>query len=248
MKDSRGRPVGGPDDGADDVEEFVIDVPEVGAVAHTGAPSAVHVQAPETSPIVDGPTVVRGNDIVAVDLDDAMLHDLAWRWSIGFGLTGCPENLLGEEPLDHGVLLLPARVQGWRAAYEARRDPATGCIPVVLLSQPGAMLHAWAVGVHVDDAPDRDRGGVRHQLMRLGSAIVAERWMVYPALAHAVDAEARLLTAPDGVTPLWLDEVDAATAGLRLDEDGPTIPAPLSKDRMPLSKWPVTPLAPISQG
>lgn len=250
MRDSQGRPVGGPDDGADDDREFVIEVPDLGVPAPTGADPRMG-QAPDDGPalIVDGPTVIRDGHALAVDLDDAMLHDPAWRWSVGYGWHGCPDELVGQDFADRGVLLLPARVRGFRAAWEARRSPVTGRLPVVLVPHPGFALDAWAMGVHAHDAPafdGSDGRGASHNLARVGTVVVADRWLINPGLARCAAPGTVLLTDPaNESSPLWLDLADHVVAAARLDADAPTVAAPRASDVVPLAQWPITPLTRI---
>lgn len=199
----------------------------------------------------DGPVLVRDDEPVPLSLDDAMLHDPAWRWSVGFGSNACPDRLVDKGLAERGALLLPAQVKGWRAAWEARRSPMTGSVPVTLVPDPGFTLHAWALGMHVDDADAMDFSegrGERYHLTRLGPVVVADRWMLNPGLAYcAAETTVLLSSAADDHTPLWLDLADHAVAVARLDAGAPTVPAPRAGDVVPVGQWPVTPLTPIAR-
>ncbi len=199
----------------------------------------------------DGPVVVRDDELVPISLDDAMLHDPAWRWSVGFGSNACPDRLVDKGLADRGAILLPCRVRGWRAAWEARRSPMTGSVPVTLVPSPGFVLAAWALGMHVDDAPAMDWSegrGRRYHLTRVGAVVVAERWMLNPGLAYCAAEATVLLTDPaDHGTPLWLDRHDQAAAVARLEARAPTVAAPRIDDVVPVDQWPVTPLTPIDR-
>lgn len=229
--------------------------PDADPSAPDGSPSSDPLQVGRFDPDrypgwrPDGPVVVRDDEPVPLSLDDAMLHDPAWRWSVGFGSNACPDRLVDKGLAERGALLLPATVKGWRAAWEARRSPMTGSVPVTLVPSPGFTLHAWALGMHVDDtdAMDFSEGrGERYHLTRLGPVVVADRWMLNPGLAYCAAETTVLLSSPeDDTAPLWLDCADHAGAVARLESGAPTVAAPRTDDVVPLGQWPVTPLTPI---
>ncbi|MFT5222809.1 MAG: hypothetical protein ACI867_001115 [Glaciecola sp.] len=198
----------------------------------------------------DGPAAILGTRVVPIEHDDVALLDGDWRWSVAFGSNACPDRLVDKDIAVHGALLLPARLHGWRVAWEARRSPMTGAVPVTLVPVQGHVLDTWVLGFPPAgiEAMDFSEGRLagRYHLARVGPVQVGDVWLLDPGVAYTAGPEAVLLTAPDGVTPLWLDDADQAAAVARLEEversGAPTIPAAQATDIVPLGDFPRTEL------
>lgn len=199
----------------------------------------------------DGPVAILGSRVVPIEEDDVALLDGDWRWSVAFGSNACPDRLIDKEVAQYGAMLLPARVTGWRVAWEARRSPMTGAVPVTLVPVEGHELDTWVLGIHPDgvEAMDYSEGRAvgRYHLAEVGPARVGESWLLDPAVAYTAGPKAVLLTSPDDdKTPLWLDEADQAAALARLEVtdrgDAPVVPAGQATTIVPPDVWPTTEL------
>jgi hypothetical protein len=207
-----------------------------------------------------GPVLVTDEGQVPVGVAAAVERtDL--RWLVAYGANASPDRLRDKGLTGPGALLLPARLHGWVAAFEARLT-GYGAVPLTLVPQPGVRTDAWVLGVHrdlvgvldrtegrvPDGCPDRvdpDAGSPRHappgsyQLGRVGPVRVAGGWVLPDGLAYLPGPSTAVQRCDDGWRT-WPAH-DQAAAGRHLAGDGPSAPAP--RPRAPvLGPWPMTPL------
>lgn len=206
---------------------------------------------PGTRP--DGPAIVHQGAVWPLDLssgrwrvpDDvggAPVLTSPIRWSVAYGSNAAPARLLDKGLDVNGALLLPARLRGWRTAWESRRARTTGAIPLTLVRAPGEVLDTWVLGLHPSDTTGLDSSegrGTSYVLGRVGPVAVAARWLLDDALAYGPGPRTRCLTT--GTEPACSPALDQAAAGRLLDGGA----VDLGADALPRpveGPWPGTPL------
>jgi hypothetical protein len=185
----------------------------------------------------------------------------AIRWVVAYGANASPERLRDKGLTGPGVLLLPAELTGWVAAFEARTT-GYGAVPLTLVPQAGVRTATWVLGVHpdlvgvldrtegrvADGAPERvdpRAGSARHappgsyQLGRVGPVRVTGGWLLADGLAY-LPGPSTEVQRHDGGWRTWPAH-DQAAARRHLAGDGPTAPAPRPPAPV-LGPWPATPL------
>ncbi len=168
----------------------------------------------------------------------------AVRWSIAHGSNACPDRV-ADKGLDQlGAVLLPAQIHGWAPAFEDRRVPSHGAVPVTLVPFEG-VAEVWVLGIHRDDVATLDASegrGERYLLGQVGPVVVdgvrCARLPVYgPTEATRV--------LRDGDAPAWWPQRDQAWARAAHDRGGadsmavPAVPDPVA------SGWPASGMGPL---
>lgn len=193
-------------------------------------------------------------------VDAEVLDPDAVRWVVAYGSNASPGRLVDKGLDRRGALLLPARLDGWVPAFEARRT-GYGSVPLTLVPQPGAQLATWVLGVHADDVATLDRSEGRvlsdavavtwgddlrsapagsYRLAHVGEVEVADGWRLPDALAYLPGPRTRVQVAPDGGWRTW-PRWDQATAATHVASDGPSrTPPPV--ERPVTGPWPDTEL------
>jgi hypothetical protein len=191
--------------------------------------------------------------------DDGALADV--RWVVAYGANASPHRLRDKGLAGLGALLLPARLHGWVAAFEARVT-GYGAVPLTLVPAPGARTDTWVLGLHRDlvgvldrtegrvpgGAPHRvdpGAGSARHappgtyQLGHVGPVRVARSWVLPDGLAYLPGPRTEVQRCERGWRT-WPAH-DQAAARRHLGVEGPSAPAPRPSAPV-LGRWPVTPL------
>jgi len=186
------------------------------------------------------------------------------RFCVAYGSNASPLRLRDKELTAQGALLLPARVKGWVAAYEARRT-GYGAVPLTFVPCPGAVTPTWVLGLPAALLPrlDRSEGRVPHgppaerepddadhrrappgtyQLGRVGDVEVADRFLLPDALAYLPGPWTRVQVTDDGAWRTW-PQYDQASAAAHVDRGGDALLAPPVEHPL-LGDWPRTPLLP----
>ena len=185
------------------------------------------------------------------------------RFCVAYGSNASPPRLMDKELTGQGAILLPARVRGWVAAFEARRT-GYGAVPLTFVPAPGAVTDTWVLGLPPELLPrlDRTEGRVpggppsergdddadprrappgTYQLGRVGDVEVAQRFLLPDALAYLPGPWTRVQVVGGGWRT-W-PEHDQAAAAAHVDQGGPSSPAPEVHTPV-LGPWPATPLQP----
>lgn len=185
------------------------------------------------------------------------------RLAVAYGSNASPLRLRDKELTAQGALLLPARVQGWVAAFEARRT-GYGAVPLTFVPSPGAITRTWVLGLPPallprldrsegrvpdeppperapDDADHRHAPPGTYQLGRVGDVEVADRFLLRDALAYLPGPWTQVQVV-DGAWRTW-PEHDQAAAAAHVDRGGEARPPPPVADPI-LGDWPETPLLP----
>lgn len=193
-----------------------------------------------------------------------VLEPGAARFVVAYGSNASPLRLRDKELTGQGAVLLPARVRGWVAAFEARRT-GYGAVPLTFVPSPGAITETWVLGLPPELLPrlDRSEGRVpdgppperapddadhRHappgtyQLGRVGDVEVAGRFVLRDALAYLPGPWTLAQVTDDGSWRTWPDH-DQAAAAAHVDRGGEARAAPPVGDPV-LGDWPETPLLP----
>lgn len=221
----------------------------------------------------DGPVLVHGGTThtvavaaagpaaVHADVDAPVLAPGAVRWVVAYGSNACPDRLV-DKGLDRcGAVLLPARLRGWVAAFEAR-PTAYGAVPLTLVPAPEAEMVTWVLGVHVGDtaAVDASEGRVaegvaedgggpadaRHapagayRLAHVGPVVVADRLQLADAVAFVPGPHTQVQVDDTGRWRRW-PHVDQAAAVAHLEAGGPSRDAPLVGEVV-AGPWPASAL------
>jgi hypothetical protein len=196
----------------------------------------------------------------------AVLRDpAAVRWVVAYGANACPDRLRDKGLTGPGALLLPARIDGWVPAFEARTT-GYGAVPLTLVPAPGVTTATWVLGLHRDLVPvlDRTEGRVAggaprsvdpaagtadaappgaYRLGRVGTARVAARFALPGALAYLPGPGTRVQRTADRWRT-WPDH-DQAAARRHLAAGRPSaVPVPVAAPV--LGSWPATPLVPLT--
>jgi gamma-glutamylcyclotransferase (GGCT)/AIG2-like uncharacterized protein YtfP len=205
-------------------------------------------------PRPDGPALVHRGRVLPLDLSQGRIEAPAGaaaavpvlreevRWSVAYGSNACPDRLVDKELDGDGALLLPARMQGWATAWEGRRAPGTGTVPLTLVPAPGTDHRTWVLGIPAGATAvlDASEGRGRSYLLgRVGAVAVADRWLLDDALAYGPGPDTRCLL--DGAA--WLAHPDRSQPEVRrlVDAAAPCrVPAALP--RSVHEGWPRTPL------
>jgi hypothetical protein len=211
---------------------------------------------------LDGPVDLPLRPARAIDdRTAAVLEPGVARFAVAYGSNASPARLMDKDLTRHGALLLPARVRGWVAAFEARRT-GYGAVPLTFVPSPGAVTDTWVLGLPAEQLPTLDRTEGRlpegppaepspdgpdprrappgtYQLGRVGDVEVARRFLLRDALAYLPGPWTRVQVV-EGGWRTW-PEHDQAAAAAHVDRGGPARPAP--EVSAPLSgPWPPTPL------
>jgi hypothetical protein len=224
----------------------------------TGVPRFDPARYPGERP--DGPVLVTDEGQAPVPpVEVASWTDI--RWVVAYGANASPDRLRDKGLTGSGALLVPAELDGWVAAFEARVT-GYGAVPLTLVPQSGARTATWVLGLHRDfvDALDETEGRVacgapehvdpgagsaRHappgtyQLARIGRVRVATAWLLEDALAY-LPGPSTEVQRHDGGWRTWPAH-DQAAARRHLASGGPSAPAPRPAAPV-LGPWPVTPL------
>lgn len=156
------------------------------------------------------------------------------HWSLAYGSNASPDRLVDKGVDREGAVLLPATLTGWAAAWEARRAPVTGAVPLTLVPRVGATLEAWLLGVGPEAAVALDRSegrGHRYVMGAVGPVDVAGLVTVDRVGVYGPGVGTRLLLDGDEVAT-W-PRRDQAWARRREAEGGPTAAAPPLPDQVP---------------
>lgn len=184
----------------------------------------------------------------------------ARRWIVAYGANADPDRLRDKGLVGPGAVLLPAVVEGWTAAFEARCT-GYGAVPLTFVPAPGVRTRTWVLGVHLDvvDELDRTEGrspgpaaatadppdGAHHapvgtyRLGRVGEVEVAGRFLLEGALAYLPGPATRVQRHAGGWRS-WPGS-DQAAARAHLAARGPWAPAPEPAVTV-VGPWPATPL------
>ncbi len=188
---------------------------------------------------------------------------VAVRWVVAYGANASPDRLRDKGLTGPGALLVPAELDGWVAAFEARVT-GYGAVPLTLVPQAGARTASWVLGVHRDLVDELDRtegrvaggaprrvdpraGSTRHappgtyQLGHVGPVRVAGGWVLPDGLAYLPGTSTEV-QRHDGGWRTWPTH-DQTTARRHLATGGPSAPAPPPPAPV-LGPWPRTPLVP----
>jgi hypothetical protein len=191
------------------------------------------------------------------------------RWVVAYGANACPDRLVDKGLDRRGALLLPARVRGWAAAFEARIT-SYGAVPLTLVPTGDDRPHdTWVLGLHPDDLPtlDRTEGRVEvaagvtpvpvhrggdavdgpppgtYRLGRIGEVEVAGGLRLPVGLAY-LPGPATSVQVVDGGWRTW-PASDQAEARAHVRSGGEHAPAPQPADGdVVTGPWPPTPLRP----
>ncbi len=223
-------------------------------------------------PRAAGPAVVHDGRVVQLDLDawpagpavPVLREPERIRFVVAYGSNAAPGRLHDKRLDVHGAVLLPARLVGYVAAFEARRT-GYGAVPLTLVPEPGAVIDTWVLGLSpaATGLLDRTEGRVAertparvrpehgdgcfappgtYQLGRVGGVDVAGRWSLEDALAYLPGRDTRVQCHDDGSWRTW-PRFDQAAAAEHLDRGGASRPAP--PVAVPVfGPWPGTPLRP----
>lgn len=223
-------------------------------------------------PRPDGPTLVHRRDTHAVRLaaegdgrprpdapvDAEVLDPDALRWVVAYGSNASPGRLVDKGLDERGAVLLPAELEGWVPAFEARRT-GYGSVPLTLVPQADARLRTWVLGVHVDDVPALDRSEGRvlsdavgvtwgddlrsapagsYRLGHVGEVRVAGGWRLADGLAYLPGPRTRVQVDRDGAWRTWprWRQADAAS---HVAAGGPSREPP-PVERPVTGPWPET--------
>ncbi len=192
-----------------------------------------------------------------------VLRPGATRFVVAYGSNASPLRLRDKDLTGQGAVLLPARVRGWVAAFEARRT-GYGAVPLTLVPSPGAITDTWVLGLPPELLPRLDRSEGRvpggppverepddadhrrappgtYQLGRVGDVEVADHFLLPDALAYLPGPWTQVQVVGDSWRT-W-PEHDQAAAAAHVDGGGEARPAPPVGDPV-LGDWPETPLLP----
>ncbi|MFO7960867.1 MAG: gamma-glutamylcyclotransferase family protein [Nitriliruptoraceae bacterium] len=225
-------------------------------------------------PRASGPVLVHDGRVVALDLDvwaagtaaPVLSEPERISFVVAYGSNAAPRRLHDKRLDVDGAVLLPARLRGYVAAFEARRT-GYGAIPLTLVPEPGAVIDTWVLGLlpAATGLLDRTEGRVpehtpaqvrpeladgrfappgTYQLGRVGRVEVAGRWYLEDALAYLPGRATRVQCHDDGRWRTW-PGLDQAAAAEHLDRGGSSRPAPPVAAPV-LGPWPRTPLRPRS--
>lgn len=185
-------------------------------------------------------------------------------FGVAYGSNASPARLMDKELTGRGAVLLPARVRGFVAAFEARRT-GYGAVPLTLVPAPGAVTDTWVLGLprellpgldrtegrvpdgmpaerEPDDADPRRAPPGTYQLGRVGDVEVAGRWLLPQVPAYLPGPWTRIQITACGTWRTWPEHGQDAAAA-HVDRGGPSCPAPPVTDPI-LGDWPPTPLQP----
>lgn len=157
------------------------------------------------------------------------------HWTLAYGSNACPARLHDKDADRDGAVLVPVRVDGWAAAWESRRSPGTGAVPVTLVPRTGAVLDAWLLGVDARAAAavDRSEGRGRSYVVGLvGPVVVGDLLEVPTVPAYGPGRATALLADDDGRAATWPTR-DQSWARDRLEAGAPTVLAPPLPDPVP---------------
>lgn len=168
----------------------------------------------------------------------------AVRWSVAHGSNACPDRVVDKGLDQLGAVLLPAQIHGWAPAFEDRRVPSHGAVPMTLIPSEG-IAQVWVLGIHRDDVASLDASearGERYLLGQVGPVTVGGvRCARLPA--YGPTEATRVLLDGDG--PAWWPGRDQAWARAAHDRAGtdsmavPAVPDPVA------SGWPASGTGPL---
>lgn len=196
-----------------------------------------------------GPVVVtrtRERALAPAALPELLAERPQLRWVVAYGANADPDRLRDKGLTGTGAVLLPAELEGWVAAFEARRT-GYGAVPLTLVPRQGAVMATWVLGIPDHCTPQLDRtegrapggaparrdpgaGSARHappgtyQLARVGPVTVAGAYRLEDALAYVPGPGTRV-QIEDGRWRTW-PEHDQRSARRHLEVGGPSAPAP----------------------
>ncbi|MCC5947506.1 MAG: hypothetical protein JJT89_03530 [Nitriliruptoraceae bacterium] len=218
-------------------------------------------------PRPSGPVVVRGGEVAGLDpaaraaLDERIARDEV-VCSVAYGSNASPERLFDKGLDAAGAWLLPATIDGWVPAFEARRT-GYGAVPLTFVPEPAARTATWVLALPRTALPtlDRTEGRVAdhtpvpppgeegdadgappgtYQLGRVGRVVLDDGAWLADGLAYLPGPRARVQVDGDGTWRTW-PRVDQGSARRHLDVGGPSQPAP-PVTTVVLGPWPATPL------
>lgn len=165
------------------------------------------------------------------------------RWTVAYGSNASPARLIDKGLDAAGALLLPAVLADHVTAWEARRSPSTGAVPLTLVDRPGTVMRCWVLGLGPDAlaALDASEGrGDRYLLGCVGPVAVADRFRIEDALAFGPGRSTRVLAA--GGAPVTAADTDQAGAAALLDDPSVVSVVADPLPRIVPAGWPQTPL------